>query len=172
MSGDGRRRLARLFAAILALTAGSSAADPWGSPTPSQRLERFAEQKRAQARVGLLDTARRAERSLAERRLLRDGTPAQVAAYRRRIAGQDAADDLRLRAEAAPAGLCLRAEAASAGWWAALGPATRRVFLRNGLDLRRSTRDADREARLDALEDEVARRETDVQGPFAPLELP
>jgi hypothetical protein len=129
-----------------------------GATAASQRLEAFSEQRRFEARVRMTHTARDAERRAAEYRLRRNGNPARLASYRRRVVREDDLDDLRLAS-----GLS-RIEAAGKRanadlWWASLGPDTRRVFLRNGLALRSTRRAADRRARLDRLERDIERRQ-------------
>jgi hypothetical protein len=153
-----RLRLA-LLAAGFALVAGGSTAgdlgarggarDPWGSPPPAQRLEGFAEQKRFEARAELLRVSRDAERRAAEAALRPSGA-AQLERYRARLEHEDAQDDLRLRSDLAR----LRAVASpeqAARWWRSLGPATQRVLLESGLDLRQLGRARERERRLEEL---------------------
>jgi hypothetical protein len=108
--------------------------------------------------VRLLEVSRRAERRAAEERMSREGSLEDVARYRVRVRAQDDADALAVRSK-----LRLRTLRAghpeAARWWSSLGPATRRVFVRSGLELRWLQREQDWEARRRALEREVEARE-------------
>ncbi len=134
--------------------------NPWRNPSPSKQLEAFTARRRFQARVGLLNTSRDAERRTAERRLRQRGTRADLASYRRRIRREDDQDRLRLRVEADRLSF-VHAPADADAWWRTLGPATRQSFLRSGLELRHTSREAERESRLRDVEREIeARRPT------------
>lgn len=139
--------------------------DPWGSPSASQRLQTFSEQRRFEARVRMTESGRDAERRTLEARLRRQGTEAQLESHRRRVAQEDDLDDLRLRSELRR--IEWSGEAAHADrWWASLGPHTRQAFLRSGLELRSARRQEERRARLDQLG-----REIDGRRPTAADEL-
>jgi hypothetical protein len=99
----------------------------------------------------LLAVSRRAERSAAEERISRAGSLEDLSRYRLRIRPEDHVDALAVRAELQR--VRLRAgHLDAARWWRSLGPATRRVLLRSGLEIRRLDREQEREARLRALE--------------------
>jgi hypothetical protein len=129
--------------------ARAGARDPWSGPPPAERLEGFAEQKRFEARAELLRVSRDAERRAAEAALRPSGA-AQLERYRGRLEREDAQDDLRLRADLARLRALAPPEQA-ARWWRSLGPATQRVLLESGLELRQLERGRERERRLEEL---------------------
>lgn len=138
----------------------------FGSPDPgargrraSQQLQAFAERRRFEARVRMTNTARDAERRTAEARLRSRGSLTDLARYRRRLEREDDLDDLRLRSELTR--LSLDQTAGAERWWASLGPVTRRAFLRSGLELRRVSREQEREVRLDGLARDIENRPAD-----------
>jgi hypothetical protein len=138
----------------------------------SRRLEAFAAQRRFEARVRLTRTQRDSQRRAEEMRLRQSGSHADLAAYRQRIEREDDLDRRRLDSELAQ--LHVTRHAAPLGpWWNALGPATRRAFLRSGLDWQPAAQERERERRLQALERDIEEREAQAaSGPFAPAELP
>ena len=148
-----------------------------GGPDPgargrraSRQLEVFTERRRFESRVRMANTARDAERRTTEARLRSRGSLGDLARYQRRLEREDDLDDLRLRSELSQ--LSLARTAGAERWWASLGPATRRAFLRSGLELRRVvlrsslelrrvSREQDRNVRLDALERDIEARPAD-----------
>jgi hypothetical protein len=176
---------------ILPLLAASAAAGgdrlgadaPW-SPRPpgsssagrgaqaSRQLEAFAAQRRLESRARLTRTQRDSQRRAEAARLRQGGSRADLAAYARRIAREDDLDRLRLDGELARLRVAAPADALGA-WWDALGPATRRVFLRGGLDWQPAAQEREREQHLQALERDIdARDARAASGIFAPAELP
>ncbi len=138
-------------------TQGYVRSDPWKRPSPAKRLESFTARRLAASRVRLRDVARNAERRTAELRLRRVGSRAALQAYARRIRREDDADQLRLRVEQSRLSMS-RTSADTEAWWKALGPATRRSLERSGLELRRITREAERERRLADVERDIESR--------------
>jgi len=131
--------------------AAATLSQPQASAAASRRLEAFVTQRRFEARVRMSQSARDAERRVAEAQLRRSGSRAQLTRYRLRVAREDDLDSLRLRSELRR--ITLAAEGADAErWWSGLGPRTRAALLRSGLDLQRTTRDAELSTRIDALE--------------------
>lgn len=150
---------------------GGSSAARHGAEA-SRQLEAFAGRRRLEARVRLTKTLRDGQRRVAEMQLRQSGSRADLDTYRRRIAREDDVDRRRLDSELAQLHFARHA-ARLAPWWDALGPATRRTFLRNGLDLQPAAQEREREQRLQALEREIDDREArPATGPFAPAELP
>lgn len=145
-----RIRLAALAAGGfgLCLTAAAAA-------DPATELRSFVERRQFEARVGLREVSRDAERRVAEQQLRRSGSPAVLAGYRRRLAAEDARDALVNRHEARQLSWS-RGGPAPGAWWRSLGPATRRALLESSLELRRLDREVERERRLSALERESA----------------
>jgi hypothetical protein len=161
-SGSGWRRAVSSFAGPDPGARGRRA---------SRQLEVFTERRRFESRVRMANTARDAERRTTEARLRSRGSLGDLARYRRRLEREDDLDDLRLRSELSQ--LSLARTAGAERWWASLGPATRRAFLRNGLELRRVSRAQDRNVRLDGLERDIEARPDDPAGVlFGPLERP
>jgi hypothetical protein len=116
--------------------------------------------------VRLLDVSRRAERRAAEERIRREGSLRDLARYRLRVRAEDDVDALAVRSKLQR--LSLRAgQLDAARWWRSLGPATRRVLIRSGLELRRLEREQDRDTRLRAVEHEVELRGQE-RGLFSP----
>jgi hypothetical protein len=121
---------------------------------PTQQLRQFTARKSFEAGVRLLDVSRRAERRAAEERILREGSLRDLARYRLRVRAEDDVDALAVRSKLQR--LRLRAgQLDAARWWRSLGPATRRVFVRSGLELRRLAREQNRDTRLRAVEREI-----------------
>jgi len=133
----------------------------------TEQLGHFTARKSFEAGVRLLELSRRAERGAAEERLRREGSLEDLARYRVRVRAEDDVDALAVRSE-----LRLRSLRAghldAARWWRSLGPATRRVLVQSGLELRWLEREQDREARLRAVEHEVEGRERQP-APFSPI---
>jgi hypothetical protein len=166
-------RAPALLAVAIAFAAGTAAAGELGRPGgragdlgrpplgggpagQAEALEGFRQQRALEAEAELRGQARDAERRAEERRLSREGTGAQLEAYRQRVRAEEASDSLRLRSRAA------RVSATGpvpADWWSGLGPETRRVLLESGIEQRRQERLREVEVRTRPVERDIERRE-------------
>lgn len=156
-------RASAFLAATLALAAGAAAAGDLGRPgrtggraAQSEALEAFRDQRALDAEAALRGQARDAERRAEERRLSRQGTSAQLEAYRQRVRAEEGSDALRLRSRAAE--VSVRGPLPTE-WWFGLGPETRRVLLEGGIDRRRQERIHEVDLRTRDVERQIERRE-------------
>jgi hypothetical protein len=161
-------RAPAFVAVAVALAAAAAAAGDFGTPrraggraAQAEALEGFRQQRSLDAAAELRGQSRDAERRAEERRLSREGSSAQLEAYRQRVRAEETADSLRLRSRAAQVSTIgpLPAE-----WWSGLGPETRRVLLESGIERRRQERLHEVDVRTREVERNIERREEPPAG--------